>query len=377
MLLSLVILLVHPDGLGRASWVAGGCFIVGFGLLFIWTGDPYRLLLSRQMERMVPEPITVYRYEESSSGTVAAFGTAGRPRARQLWIDGEGMTVLISVTKLMAHLPLWLADDPKDILVICFGMGTTVRSASRHAGLEVYAIDRVPAVFESFPFFHPDDSSLLSRPNIHTIVDDGRNVLLINPRKYDVITVDPAPPLYSAGAVSLYSREFFQICHDRLHPRGVMCLWVPKWNASEVKAIMRTFFEVFHEATVWNSPLPESDGGCYLIGARRPIRGMAEKIRRGFLDRAVVADLAEWGSECDRPEKILDLLVADRRKLLRWLADVPVITDDHPYTEFPLWRALFGAVDYGTPLSGEILRRQLMTPSENRSSSRTESDEVQ
>ena len=100
----------------------------------------------------------------------------------------------MSVTKLMAHLPLWLADDPKDILVICFGMGTTVRSASRHRGLEVYAVDRIPAVFESFAFFHPDDASLLRRPNIHAIVDDGRNVLLINPRKYDVITVDPAPP---------------------------------------------------------------------------------------------------------------------------------------------------------------------------------------
>ena len=105
--------------------------------------------------------------------------------------------------------------------------------------------------------------------------------------------------------------------------------------------------------------------------------GVAERIRRGFLDRAVVADLTEWGSECDRPEKILDLLVADRRSLLPWLEDVPVITDDHPYTEFPLWRALLRGVDYHALLNGELLRRQLMTASENPASSRTESEEIQ
>lgn len=376
MLLGLIILLVHPDGLRRTSWAAEGYFLVSWGLLLVSAGDPYRQLLSQQMERRFSGPVTLDRYEETAAGTVAAFGRTDDLRWRQLWIDGEGMTVLVSVTKLMAHLPLWLADDPKDILVICFGMGTTVRSASRHEGLEIWAVDRIPTVFDCFALFHPDDSSLLQRPNIHTIVDDGRNLLLLNLRQYDVITVDPAPPLYSAGTVSLYSREFFQLCSDRLRPHGVMCLWVPEGSASEVKAIMRTFFDVFHEATVWNSPLRESVGGCYLIGACRPIQGVAERIRRGFRDRAVVADLKEWGSECDRPEKVLDLFVADRRRLASRLDDVPVITDDHPYTEFPFWRALSQTVDYSKRLSGESLRRQLATASENLPTLPPESEKI-
>ncbi|MFC1515905.1 hypothetical protein ACFL7E_04005 [Thermodesulfobacteriota bacterium] len=31
-------------------------------------------------------------------------------------------------------------------------------------------------------------------------------------RAYDVITIDPAPPIYSAGTVNLYTREFLELC---------------------------------------------------------------------------------------------------------------------------------------------------------------------
>jgi spermidine synthase len=366
LLLALMIFLAQPGGRRPGSWAAKWVLITVFIVLLVAARDPYRLLLMRHMERAFPGGVTVYRYEESPGGTTTAFRAANDPGQRQLWIDGVGMTVLVSPTKLMAHLPLWLADDPREILVICFGMGTTVRSASRHQGLDIWAVELVPAVFQSVGLFHADGPDLLRQPNIHPVVDDGRNFLLLHPKQFDVITVDPAPPLYSAGAVNLYSREFFRLCRDRLRPGGVMCLWVPEANAPEVRAILRTFIEVFDEATIWNSPLREVLGGCYLIGARRPIREIAERVRRGFRDPAVAADLAEWDHSCDQPEKILDLFLGEGRDLAPLLADAPVITDDRPYTEFPLWRALLGRGDYYSPLNGERLRRQLMDRSRAR-----------
>jgi hypothetical protein len=60
------------------------------------------------------------------AATVISSGTG---RHKQLLVNGIGMTVLIPVTKVMAHLPLALLPRrPESAMVICFGMGTTYRS---------------------------------------------------------------------------------------------------------------------------------------------------------------------------------------------------------------------------------------------------------
>jgi hypothetical protein len=65
------------------------------------------------------------------------------------------------------------------------------------------------------------------------------------------------------------------------------------------------------------------------------------------------------GPECDSPDKVLQLYLADRPRLLELVADAPVITDDRPYTEFPLWRAVFRPPGYREDLDGPRLRRLL------------------
>ena len=42
----------------------------------------------------------------------------------------------------------------------------------------------------------------------------------------EMITMDPPPPLFAAGTVNLYSRDFFALCRDRLQPGGVLCVWI-------------------------------------------------------------------------------------------------------------------------------------------------------
>jgi len=359
--LGFALLLNGPGQIRQETKVVFGCLVTSCALLVATVGDPYSRLLRRWIDRAFPLDLVVYNQTEGPSGFTTAFGVKnGDRRSRQLWIDGEGMTILITVTKLMAHLPVWLADDPKEILVVCFGMGTTVRSATRHKGLEVWAVELVPSVIQSFGYFHPEGPALLKRPDVHTVVDDGRNFLLMDEKKYAVITVDPAPPLYSAGAVNLYSREFFQICKERLRPHGIMCMWVPEANASETKAILRTFVEVFEHMSLWESPPRHlGSGGFYLIGSNHPLWNIKEKIHDGFRNQDVRADLEEWGNECDQPEKVLDLYVTDGERLRTFLAKSPVITDDRPFTEFPLWRAITRAGEYQRLLNGPRLRSEL------------------
>jgi len=73
-------------------------------------------------------------------------------------------------------------------------------------------------------------------------VGDGRNWLLLSGRKYDVITVDPAPPIWSAGTVNLYSREFMALARDALTEDGVAQFWVSRVvTKQELRMLLATF----------------------------------------------------------------------------------------------------------------------------------------
>ena len=247
------------------------------------------------------------------------------------------MTWLCTETKLMAHLPLLFSDDPKEMLVICFGMGTTVRSALIYPDLQVTSVELVPEVYETFQFYHDDADEILANKRLKTIVNDGRNYLLLSSKKYDVITVDPAPPVWSAGTVNLYTKEFFSLCYDHLTPKGVMCLWFPGGKENDMEYICKTFFSVFPEATVWKGL---QDYGFFLVGPKQKIslEEMNKKAIKAFQNPSMVDDLREFDSLCVSAPQLMNLLLFNKSTIKAVTEGVPIISDNYPYTEFPLWR---------------------------------------
>jgi spermidine synthase len=247
------------------------------------------------------------------------------------------MTVLISETKLMAHLPMALVPEPKDVLVVCFGMGTTVRSATRFPIVpeRIDAVDIVPHVFDCFPYFHPDAAAVAAHPSVRFFAEDGRNFLLVRNRQYDVITIDPAPPIYSAGTVNLYSREFLELCKSRLRKDGVVCLWLPPGAPGELQMIMKTFVKVYPGASLWGG---FTESGFYLIGGHRSFALRPEQVMALARRLAAIPDLSEWSPRFRDPEHLSRLYLMGPEMLKKTLDGVPQITDDRPYTEFPLWR---------------------------------------
>jgi spermidine synthase len=237
------------------------------------------------------------------------------------------------------------------------GMGTSFRSATRHPDIDVTVVELVPAVPRFMHYYHPDADRVMAQPNAHVVVDDGRNYLLMHQRQFDAITIDPPPPLFSAGAVNLYSREFFELCARRLRPGGAICLWVPPAPISDSKMVLRTYATVFPYVSVWSGPNP----GFLLMGTLRPVTDVEARVRRGFSDPATVADLTEWDNSCDSPEKVLSLQVCDRNALLEFTSDSPIVTDDTPYTEFPFWRMNGRGAGYWQTLDATDLRQWLLT----------------
>jgi len=252
------------------------------------------------------------------------------------------MTKLCLETKLMAHIPIILKQNPENILIICFGMGTTLRSAMIYDKINCDVVEIIPEVFECFKYFHEDGEDILSSTRVNYYADDGRNFLLMNKNKsYDIITIDPAPPIWSSGTVNLYSREFFKLCKDRLNPEGILCLWVPPEKFHEVRIIMATFKSVFPEGTVWGGT---TTPGIYLIGSDEPLNIDPELFIKANNNKKLIEDLTEWGDIITKPEYLMNLYILDPEEFSTFVGLSPIITDNNPYTEFPLWRPIPGYI---------------------------------
>jgi spermidine synthase len=277
----------------------------------------------------------IYRNQETVEGTVTSFIRNG---TKHLWINGYGQTVLCTETKLMAHLPVMLADKPKEMLVICFGMGTTARSACIYDDLNITCVELVPEVFKCFRYYYGDAQRVVNRPNVRFIGNDGRNFLLLSPDKYDIIIVDPSPPVYNAGTVNLYTREFFTMCKEHLTPGGVMCLWFLGSSRQDNEYIIKTFYSVFQNMTLWRGP---HNWGFYLFGTSAPTNVDRSKIEQAFTNPRLVNDLSEIDNVCITSSQLLNLFaMRDGNDLDDLTKTASIITDNYPYTEFPLWRYL-------------------------------------
>jgi spermidine synthase len=303
--------------------------------------DPFLYAMERSVQHRAGSDCIIPCNKEYAEATVTAALSRDR-QTKIILLNGVGQTQECIETKLMAHLPILLCENPREMLVICFGIGTTVRSASRYEDLNTTAIELVSAEFDCFEYFYEDAEAILKQKNIRLVADDGRNFLLRSSVQYDIITVDPSPPVYSAGTVNLYSQEFFKLCRERLKEDGVMCLWFPLTGTdldAECNSLVKTFCSVFPDVTLWAGP---RHWGLYLVGRNKPVEIDKVKVEKAYLDPKIFADITEIGTNCDSAQKLLSLQIhMNHGQIERLVQEAPLITDDYPFTEFPLWRWLF------------------------------------
>src|SRR2546429_7443628 len=97
-------------------------------------------------------------------------------------------------------------------------------------------------------------SNPLRDPRVTTFIQDGRFFLQASPRQYDIISGEPPPPKV-AGAVNLYTEEFFSLMNSRLKQGGIATFWLPinQLKVEEAKAILRAFHNVFANPSPWAS----------------------------------------------------------------------------------------------------------------------------
>ena len=277
------------------------------------------------------------RVLRDSTATVIAKGVGPE---RRLLVNGMGMAKLTPITKMMTHLTLASLDHaPKRVLVVCFGMGTSFRSAESW-GISSTVVELVPSVPKLVTFYHKDGDQVLSWPLGHVVMDDGRRFLERSPEPFDAIILDPPPPVQTAGSSLLYSQDFYEVAKERLVPGGILQQWLPDGDDATQAAVARALKNSFPYIRVFRGM---EGWGWHFLASERPIpvRSAAELV--AAMPSGAVRDMMEWGP-APTPVEQVGLLLSHEVQLEPMIAlspATPALQDDRPINEYFLLRTPF------------------------------------
>ena len=235
--------------------------------------------------------------------------------------------------KLYVYWPIAVHPDLKRALVIGYGVGNTAKALTDSPGIEsIDLVDLSRDILAMAPivFSEPREQPLRD-PRMRVHIEDGRYFLQTTDRSFDLITGEPPPPGI-AGVENLYSREYFQLIHDRLADRGIVTYWLPLADLSDTsaRAILRAFCDVFDDCSLWNG----SGTNLMIIGSRRndrtqPDRPVSEQdFRHQWNVPVIAAEMKRLGVE--RPEQLGALFLGDATFVHALVGDARPLTDDDP-----------------------------------------------
>jgi spermidine synthase len=267
------------------------------------------------------ETVMILRTEQRMEPAYHRLVTGGFSMASNQVLDRRYM-------KLFVYWALALNPNARSALLISYGMGSTAEALSDSAGLaRIDVVDISRDILEVSEVVFPDPAEHpLRDPRVEVVVEDGRYFLETTARRYDLITSEPPPPKH-AGVVNLYTREYFQLIHDRLADGGINTYWLPVHLLpfEDTKAIIRGYCDAFPNCSLW--------GGIgyswMLAGIRAPVPAVTEEaFSRQWRDAEVATELRTLGLEL--PEQLAALFMLDAKGLDRLTRGVPPLTDDRP-----------------------------------------------
>ena len=287
------------------------------------------IFVSSSFEEGFKKNNSVFRHDYTA--TVLSYGNGLN---KKLMVNGIVMTDLTATTKDMAHLPLvFLNRKPQSALMICLGMGTTLRSLASW-GIDVTAVELVPSVKEAFGYYHADASKILALPNVTVIVDDGRRYLRRAEKTFDVITVDPPPPMEAAASSLLYSDEFYSLIRSRLKPDGLLQQWIPEGDdLTRFEAVVTSLTHSFPYVRMYRSVAEE---GYHCLASTTPIIVPTEEYAVSRMSQNAINDRLEWDVNSEtRLMEIWSKLLRGEVNLSFYTRDSDIhITDDKPLNEY-------------------------------------------
>jgi spermidine synthase len=233
----------------------------------------------------------------------------------------------LRVHKLLAYLPYLFNPQAQSACVIGFGLGVTSGTLTSLNIPDVTVADICPELLTSATIFTAYNNNVVNDPRFTFIPEDGRSYLLRTPKNYDIITSNAVHARLNAN---LYTREFYELCANRLNPGGIVCQWVPtNWmTRDEFMSLIRAFTDVFDQAQLWFV----TRGHLVLVGSPDPMIANYQDIETLYRDRSVMADLSFV--DLFTPQRFAAGLLLEGEDLKAFSSTPRVNTDDFPLVEF-------------------------------------------
>ena len=307
----------------------------GMALLFLVTG----LAVGGVFASYPQFPFTVYLSSRHTSiegvdESRKGYGTIGKyenshgyvrviqsPTVRFLQVNNKNessfMGLDLPTQALLALLPrVYLQRNPKHLLDIGLGTGTTVWFAQKWAG-QIDSVEINPDVHAAVTrFFFPEFERA---SNIDFIFQEARFYLANNDKKYDIITVEPSYPT-DAITASLYTRESFQIYKQALVQDGILSMFIPLHvlGIKHAEGVIKTMLTKFDHVQIWTI---DKGADLVVIAGKKPLNLSPEEVvsRISEFKLSSGQDLGAALTYADR-NAVLDLI--------KQSPDIPLYTDD-------------------------------------------------
>jgi spermidine synthase len=320
----------------RASGIRTGIMVavtVGVAVLAVllpgWPSTllltpPYMVVARNQptFEEMESQGWTIAFYEEGVNATVAVLDGPG---LRMLSIEGKPDAsawapdiVARSVTRgfalpegsdmrtqiLLGQVPMFCARNHSDVLIIGLASGVTIGSVQQHTDVQsVVCAEIAREMNEASRYFSYANFNALNDRRLEIVYEDGRNHLLMNPGRYDVIISEPSNP-WMPGSAKLFTREAFEAARDALRDDGIMCSWVESYSMQP--EVMRSLIKAFGDVFPHMAMFQIEDVDYCLIGSLHPLRIdesrwerlMGERMVRRDLERISITDWRDIAKMC-------------------------------------------------------------------------------
>jgi spermidine synthase len=214
----------------------------------------------------------IVAYKENIEGSyVVGEEIVGRNRILTTYVNNSAVIGTsydaIKVVKMVGHLPFMLGLECQDALVVGFGIGVTTAAIGIHQGVKnIDCVELVSNLTDVAHYYTDINNNIHLDKRLRFIEDDGRHFLQTTNKKYGLISSDPTHPILGSG--SLYTREYFELCRNRLTDNGMVSQYLPlhKLSLSDFLGIIKTFHSVFPHSTVWLGHFH-----AVLIGSKQPL----------------------------------------------------------------------------------------------------------
>ena len=215
-------------------------------------------------------------YAEGAVNTVAVVSQRRDPAARRMIVDGvtigENRGGVDEKQQMLAHLPFLTGSDRPGQRVITIGLGTGILAgqlAQISQVEQVWAVELSPGVIAASEWFAADNNDILHHPRARIVRADGIRFLRTTELRFDAIVSDAKSRPGYAGNIPFFSRDYYELCRQRLVDDGQFLQWVSLDSSPDsIAVILQTFADVFPFGHIAIAA-PDS---IYLVGTIKPLQ---------------------------------------------------------------------------------------------------------